>query len=425
MPDNDRLTLHELERHSWLVRKSSLLMCRAICLLLRASVLSATCFGRFLRVKPRGQGIRVVLTGRFMSDGWVEAHIRPLALSNQCKHVWVVTDGPMVEIPKTTYVCPPGWLQGLVGRAPARSLYCLLTAVRRRPHVIGGFHLLINGMVALAISRLVGARSLYFCVGGWTETWGGGARSESQLFRKIGEDNEKLEHAVLRFVKQVDLTLTMGKRGREYLRSRGVTGAINVMAGGIDPIRFTASDDEERVFDLVFVGRLVPIKRPDILLEVIAKVVQQKTDLRVAIVGDGPLRDALERQAGQMGITDNVSFIGYQADVAPWLRRARLFVLTSDSEGLALSVIEAMMGGLPVIVSDVGDLGDLVTNSVNGWRVPRRDVDGFSEKILALLSDDRLYGSFSQEARRAAMQYSVVAATEHWNRVLREWACEG
>ena len=54
-----------------------------------------------------------------------------------------------------------------------------------------------------------------------------------------------------------------------------------------------------------------------------------------------------------------MSFVGHQEDVAAWLSKSRVFVLTSDSEGLSLSMMEAMMCGLPAVVSDVGDLGDL------------------------------------------------------------------
>ena len=101
-----------------------------------------------------------------MSDAWLDAYVQPLALSDRCAHIWVVTDQPMGALPRTNYVCAPNWLRHLMGNVPARSLYCILTALRVRPHVVGGFQLLLNGIVALAAARLVGARSMYFCVGG-------------------------------------------------------------------------------------------------------------------------------------------------------------------------------------------------------------------------------------------------------------------
>jgi len=93
-------------------------------------------------------------------------------------------------------------------------------------------------------------------------------------------------------------------------------------------------------------------------------------------------------------------------------------VLSSDSEGLPLSVIEAMTAGLPVIVSHVGDLPDLIEDGVNGFLVKERTAQAFSEKIVALLRDDALRTRFSEAARRAARQYSIEASARKWDAIL-------
>ena len=414
--------LNELTPGSWLVRKSAMLVCRALMLVARLCLPIASAVGWCFGSRRRRGGARIVLTGMFVSDGWVMAHVKPLAASDWCQRIWVVTDRPMGAIAKTSYACAPKWLQKLIGRVPARSLYCLLTTLRHRPDVVGGFHLLLNGIVALVAARLVDARSIYFCVGGWTETWGGGGRSENRLFRKIGEDNSQLERAVLGFVGDIDLTVTMGSRAREYLRTRGVSSPIEVMSGGIDRSQFTStSDGPAREFDLIFVGRLVPIKRPDVLLRIVAKVAAEIPHIRLVIVGDGPLRAELETQAHQLGISGNVTFAGHQSDVFAWLRRSRVFVLTSDSEGLPLSVMEAMTAGLPAVASDVGDLADLVRDGANGCLPPRRDVDAFARRIVELLSDEERYERFVAEARRSAIPYSLEGMTARWDLILRGW----
>ncbi|MBN2560135.1 MAG: glycosyltransferase family 4 protein [Phycisphaerae bacterium] len=415
----DSPPLHEVSEHSWLVRKSALLTGRAMLLVLRLAVDLAAAAGQALRTRRANRKARVVLTGMFVSDGWIEAHVRPMALSERCEHIWVVTDRPMVRIPKTTYVCAPRWLQRLIGLVPSRSIWCLWTALRHRPDAVGGFHMLLNGIVALIAARLVGGRSLYFCVGGWAEIWGGGARSENRFFSRIGEDDCHLERQILWFVGQTDLTLTMGTRALQYLRQRGISNPIEVVSGGIDPSSFAAATQPgRRPHDLIFVGRLVPIKRPDVLLAVIAKVVPKRPDLRVVVVGDGPLRPELEARAVELGIAENVSFVGHRSDVKSWYSQARIFVLTSDSEGLPLSATEAMTAGLPVVVSDVGDLGDLVRDGVNGYRPRRRDVEGFASRIVELLADEKKQQAFSEQARRSATAYSVDSMRRRWDRLL-------
>ncbi|MFQ5415138.1 MAG: glycosyltransferase, partial [Phycisphaerae bacterium] len=362
---------------------------------------------------------RIVLTGRFVSDGWIAAHVRPLALAGRCGRIWVVTDRPMLRLPKTTYVCPPRWLQRVLGPAPSRSLYCVMTAVRCGADWVGGFHFLLNGVAALAAARLAGARAMYFCVGGWTEIRGGGARSEHRLFHRLGRDRPGLQRRLVGMIRGVDLTLTMGRGARRYLEQQGVGGRIHVMPGGIDAERFCPGGaGAARRFDMIFVGRLVPIKRMDVLLRVVARVAAARPGTRAVIVGDGPLRAVLEAEARRLGIRERVSFVGHQSDVASWVRQSRVFVLTSDSEGLPLSVMEAMACGLPVVVSDVGDVRDIVEDGVNGYCVPRRDVEAFASRIVSLIGDGAERRRFGAAARRSAMVHATESVADRWDVVL-------
>ena len=138
------------------------------------------------------------------------------------------------------------------------------------------------------------------------------------------------------------------------------------------------------------------------------------------LVGDGPLRQGLEQQARTLGIDANVVFVGHQRDVAAWIQQARLFVLTSDSEGLSLSLVEAMLCGLPAVVSAVGDLGDLVENDVNGYLVSDRSPQAFALRIVALLTDPDRWTRFSQAARNSAERYGIAEASGLWSAILAD-----
>jgi glycosyltransferase involved in cell wall biosynthesis len=404
-----------------IARLAARVACRALVAGFRLSIPLARYVSRWLSPPDDAGGLRVQLTGLFLSNAWIEAHVRPLAGATRVGRVVVVSDRPLLDMPKVVYVCPPPWLQRLVGRVPARGAWSLLTALRIRPHAVGGFHLLLNGIVALLTARLVGARALYFCVGGWTETWGGGARSENRLFGRQGRDDPGLQRELFDLVAQFDLILPMGTRAASYLRGQGAACPIEVMSGGIDAERYAAGlGRAEREFDVVFVGRLVRVKRVDILLEAAALVARERPGTRVAIVGDGPLRGELERQAAELGLAGTASFLGHRDDVAEWLGRARVFALASDSEGLALSVMEASMAGLPCVVSDVGDLADLVVDGRNGWRVPRRDPAAFARRLLDLLADPERLAAFSRAALEAARPYTVESMSRRWDRVLGE-----
>ena len=289
-------------------------------------------------------------------------------------------------------------------------------AVKTRPDVVGGFHLLLNGMLAGLLGRWVGARSLYFCVGGPAEVLDGGILSENRLFAKLKSPDRHIEEALLETVSAFDIVVTMGSRAVDFFRSRGAESDFFTISGGLDVNAFRPSRDKAE-FDLIFVGRLVPIKRVDLFLEIVRSAQSARPAISAAVVGDGPLLQELKEKCRAMGLAGNVRFLGFQADVPFWLKKARLFILTSVSEGLSLAMMEAMLCGLPAVVPRIGDLGDLVVDQVNGCIMDAPDPKRYANCILELLSDPVKLYAFSREARLAAEQHSIENAVLKWNRV--------
>lgn len=161
---------------------------------------------------------------------------------------------------------------------------------------------------------------------------------------------------------------------------------------------------------LLLAGRLGAEKRGDRFLRLVAAA---RAHLGAAVeglvVGDGPERASLERQAAALGLLSDgagagaragVTFHGAQADVAPWYGRASVLVLTSDFEGTPNVVLEAMAAGLPVVATDVGGVSDLVRDGVTGRTVPRDDEAALVDAVLALASDPARRRRYGAEGRR-------------------------
>ena len=412
--------MHSPGDRPWYVRLPARLFCH---LLVWAFLIPATVAGwlrRPARRRASSEAARVVLTGTAFADNWVEAMVRPVAAPPRCQHLWIVADHPFIPMEKVTYVCPPRWLQRLIGRVPARSLLFVIVALRRRPDAVGGFHLLVNGLLALAVARVVRARAMWFCVGGWAEFVGGGVHGGNQVFNRIARDDSRLERLLLAAIHKFDLILTMGTGARDYLRQCGVTSPVEVMPGGID-LGLSPTGDQPRPYDLITVSRIVPVKRLDVFLNVVRQVADRNPQVKAVVVGDGEELPRMKRLAQDLKLTDHVDFVGHKTNVSLWLIQARVFVLTSDSEGLTLALIEAMLAGLPAVVSDVGDLGDLVHDGTNGWRVPPGTVDEFADRISTLLSDNQLYDKFAAQAQADAQTCHVDAITDRWDAVFAGW----
>jgi glycosyltransferase involved in cell wall biosynthesis len=135
---------------------------------------------------------------------------------------------------------------------------------------------------------------------------------------------------------------------------------------------------------LVTVGRLVRAKNYPMLLEAIAQARASVPDLALRIVGDGPDRAVLEELAAKRGVQDAVQFCGERADVGTLLSDAEVFVLSSISEGLPISILEAMAAGLPTIVTDVGGMPEVVGLSGAGVVVPGGDASALARAIVQM-----------------------------------------
>ena len=359
----------------------------------------------------------ILLTGTFHSMNWIESHIVPLSKSKNCKHVYLVSTSAYPNSDTITIVTPPSWLVKSIGKVPSRLIYFLYFTVKLKPDYVGGFHLLFNGMVSQMAAKLIRSRSLYFCVGGPAEVLGGGINSENRMLGRYDEPDKSLEIKLLEIVKGFDLIVTMGTSAKGFFEEQGVLSSIEVISGGIDSTKFR-SIKKDIQFDFIFVGRLAEIKRIDIIIEAVAHNKSLGVDHKVAIVGDGEKREELEEYAKQLGVNENIHFLGKKRDIEKYFDRSKAFILTSDSEGLSLALIEAMMSGLPAIVSNVGDLSDIVEDFQNGFLVDSREPEVYAKKMIDIVSSDSQYRAFSTKAKDSAREFTVENTVLKWNRVL-------
>jgi glycosyltransferase involved in cell wall biosynthesis len=288
-------------------------------------------------------------------------------------------------------------------------------AFRHKPDIVGGFHLLINGLLALLVARAAGSRSMYICGGGVREIEGGGYATENQIFRRLGQPSAYVERKLLAAAVTFDYLITMGASVRDYLLAHGASGRVEVVPGGFDADAFKPATAEPE-YDLITVGRLSPVKRVDVFIDVLSR--PHNVRLRGLVVGDGPSGTALRERAKRCGTADRIHFAGWQTDVAAWLRRSRVFVLTSESEGLSQAMVQAMLCSLPVIVSNVGDLKDLVVNGRNGFLVEPGNVDDCADKVALVCGDDALRTSLGEQARLDALRLSMPNVAARWDAIL-------
>lgn len=168
------------------------------------------------------------------------------------------------------------------------------------------------------------------------------------------------------------------------------------------------------------VGRLVPVKDQQNLLRAFATVARQDPRCRLEIVGDGELRGKLEQLAGELGIAGLVRFHGLRSDIPQLLTRFDIFVLSSLSEGLPLTMLEAMAAGLPVIGTSVGGVIEIIETAGCGWLCPPGKPAALAN-VMAESANREDRAERGMRGRSAVLrQYSVSAMTANYLALFEE-----
>lgn len=152
------------------------------------------------------------------------------------------------------------------------------------------------------------------------------------------------------------------------------------------------------------VANLMPIKSIDVLLRAWRQVSMAAPCSKLLLIGEGPMRNELERLTGDLRCGGTVRFVGHREDIPALLRLSDAFVLPSRYEACSNAILEAMATGLPVIACRTGGNPDLVEHGRTGWLVPPGQSDQLAEALLALLLDGPARQRLGRAARAAAEQ---------------------
>jgi glycosyltransferase involved in cell wall biosynthesis len=159
------------------------------------------------------------------------------------------------------------------------------------------------------------------------------------------------------------------------------------------------------------------VKDQRTLLTAFARVRQHTPACRLEILGCGELLDELEAQARALGIHDSVTFRGWSRDVAGFLAGVDAFVLSSRSEGLPMTLLEAMAAGLPVVSTAVGGIPEVVNGAGCGWLAPAGDAVGLADRMLEALNAPDFADRSKRARQAAAANYSVGSMTDQYGRL--------
>lgn len=238
----------------------------------------------------------------------------------------------------------------------------------------------------------------------------------------------RIHQWVLRLLKeQPDLVICVSAAVRSAsLEREGLPPAkVVVVENGValpESVRDAARGERERLGatpDEILVGMVANlnyrVKAIDQFLVAVPSILEQVPDVRFVIVGGGRLREELEMQAAELGVSDRVTFTGRVSDVSPIYRALDISVLTSRSEGLSITLLESMAYGLPVVVTAVGGNVDVVVEGETGRLVPPDSPQAFAGAVVDLCRDPEARRRMGEAARkRCERHYDIRSISERY-----------
>lgn len=360
----------------------------------------------------------LVVTGNQIIPRKLESKLASLLALDQVQKVYLVTNGRYPH-PKVRTFSPPGkWLFTPWLAHVWKAMTVLFILVRYSPDMVVTLGLIPHGIYTIVLATFFKRKKVYLSMG------------MNELIYSEGDWPGR----VLRKIAFLS----------DLIGTRGTHSVAQLVRGGFDEDRIfiphNVFDFEafkpavcEKIYDLIYVGLLEPYKRVDLLIEVVRRLVSEKglKDIRLAVVGSGRLKEGLECQSRAKGVYGYIDFIpsGGADHVCRLLNQSKVFVMTSQGEGLPMAMIEAMSCGLPVVAFDHADIRDVARHEYNALLCPVGDVGCFVAAIEALVKNVPARAELSRNALEIRVQrkeeYSPESIQNVWLKALAnlQWTC--
>lgn len=326
-------------------------------------------------------------------------HLLPIAQHPLVSRLWIVRNKKIEggDIPKAQYILVPGRFK--IWRFIRMAAICLWLGRKKEIRAFVSFNPIPYGLISF-LGACLNRKAIHF----------GFIGSDWNIKVK-----EKWGRFLLPIFRKADLVTVPGQSLRQEMLQYGFkSDQVLVLPHSTDLEKFSVMDPRKSCYDCIFVGRLIDLKRVDIILQAWAQVFKTRPHARFCIVGDGPLENILHRQASQLGIANAVNFTGYTENVAGYMKTAKIIIIASRCEGFPLVLIEAMCCGLVPISTPVGSIPDIITDGHNGLFFPPNDVSALTENIRNLLENSELYQQLRNNVLELRNSFSYERTTNVW-----------
>lgn len=342
-----------------------------------------------------------------LTNSKLQEKLVPILCSSYINHVYILRDMPgNIFSDKITYLCPQKPIKGIF-RHIVKIFKGIYYCKKLNIEVVVGVLNTPHGYIGKIISFFINRPYVHVTIAGDREFWIDGKLEEifnCWLFKKA------------------DFITVTGNRTRNYLLNKKFNINRIVILPNIPDDYFLNLDNlplcQRREYDVLFISRIDKNKNLGLLLLALARLSSQYK-IRALVVGDGEELDNMKSLAESLKIDDLVTFSNYVSSINSKVdiyTKCKIFISTSKGEGFPVSLLEAMACGCVPIVSNVGDIGDVIRQGKNGFLF--NDTDDTTELatlLQKLLSNNMLIEKMQQEALKIRTIISVDNNAKIWD----------
>ncbi|MCZ7393347.1 MAG: glycosyltransferase [Candidatus Methanoperedens sp.] len=356
-----------------------------------------------------------------LSDRSLKYHIYPISLLDEVDRILIVRDQQGPEIKKVEYYCPPKWsLDMPVFAFFVRFLLMVYLSLKEKPALIHSYLLFPHGFLAFIVGKITRKRVAVSLIAGPLELYVlGKSPIEKYAYTKPLPKLSITGKIILNILQKFDAIVVAGTMTENYLLDKGIA------TDKIFRIPYVIVDSKcrpmhrNKVYDLIYVGRLAKVKHVEIVLKTAHKLVNDYNlyNLKIAIVGDGFCCKKMKNLCKKMELVSNVDFLGYKNDIAFYFNKSKMSIITSERETGPLTMIESMLCGVPVISSRCGDLiVDFLKDGYNGSIIDDyADVEAYASELNKILSNQKLLDNYSNNSMKISQNLNAENVSGAWH----------
>lgn len=351
-----------------------------------------------------------------LSDEKAWTYLEPLLTLNNIKEIHVIRHKRLIDNTKISYHVPPKWI--LCSRK-LKTIYKFIKlwhiSFKFNINIYYGVHMYPDGIMTGIVSKLRKKTHIISLIAGSAEIdyWG---MNFSKFSLKI------LDMANYIMITGVTKTVLNTSNELDFLLKNRIN--VDKLLPGYSSFnkKNLIIEETSKIYDIVNIGRIDKIKRIDFLIEII-HILKTEYDINIksCIVGNGSETKKINDLISKFNLENNVKLMPHvsKKSVKNILNQSKLFVLTSENEGLPSAICEALYLGIPVVSSNVGFIKNIISDDYNGYLVEKRDINTFCERIIYLLKND-FYENLYNNCIDSANQISYENRNLTWLKIFNE-----